>query len=79
MTTEHKYAQVLRWIADGKEIQWKLRNGEWIDQKHGPALEEIANEDWSPDHYRLKPRTIMIGDVECEAAVLKAERGGLTP
>lgn len=64
---EHKYAQVLRWIADGKTVQWQDSNGVLHDQDPNQALKEIAYRDWHPDRYRLAPDTITINGIEIEA------------
>lgn len=76
--SEHKYAQVLRWIADGKEVMGTLDGavGEYPFPKMfaTSALFDVLN---GVDGYtfRLKPRTVMIGDIECEAPVLEPEEG----
>lgn len=67
--TEHKYAQVLRWIADGKKVQWLDESGIWYDQDSWDSLEEIAFEKYPNYRYRLAPRTVKVGDVEIEAAL----------
>lgn len=71
---EHKYAQVLRWIADGEHVQvWNPLERKWIELN----AEIISNAALLTGSYefRIKPRTIMIGDVECEAPITSAKDG----
>lgn len=62
--TEHKYAHILRAIADGNVVQWRDSNGEWNDESENTILREVVNEDYSPERYRVKPDTITINGVE---------------
>lgn len=64
MTKEHKYAEILRAIAEGKQIQGA--NGEinepehftWNDVTHEDVLEAISlGEKYEPLFYRVKPET----------------------
>ena len=70
---EHKYAQVLRWIADGKAVQCKAHRGGWVElEEAGRALQSIGlGTSIPPEDYRLKPRTVKIGSREVEAPVLE--------
>lgn len=52
---EHPYAEILRAIADGEDIQWK-RGSYWIDQDKEEALIEIARKEFDPSVYRVKPQ-----------------------
>ena len=74
---EHKYAQVLRWIADGKAVQCKARRGEWVElEEAGRALQSIGlGTSTPPEDYRLKPRTVKIGNREVKAPVLAPVAG----
>lgn len=68
---EHEYAQVLRWIADGKEVQFSHPDVHgWLDltQLSQPALSSFfAGENgWE---FRLKPRTITIAGRQIEEPV----------
>lgn len=63
---EHKYAQVLRWIADGEELQTQCGNGDWFDTEHNGALMDIC-EGLNPGRFRIKPRTIRVNGVEVPA------------
>jgi len=89
MKTEHKYAQVLRWIADGKDVQARLPGSE----VSGEFESLIGNfnawnyaDDWkqcllSGDfgghewEFRIKPRTITVNGRE----IVAGEREALQP
>lgn len=75
MKTEHKYAQVLRWIADGEDVQWQSVTGEWRDQGPRVTLTDVNGEDYPLDRYRVKPRTVQIGSRMVEAPVLEPVAG----
>lgn len=65
----HKYAEVLKWIAEGKPLQVNLSSG-WGDCTAGYAIGCISKDYSSllmpkPDDFRLKPETITINGVEC--------------
>lgn len=75
MKTEHKYAQVLRWIADGEKVQMKHYREGWITPGDNEMLSSISIEEYAQLEFRIKPKTIMIGDVECEAPVLEPKDG----
>lgn len=70
---EHKYAQALRWLADGKEVEvrWGSRP-EWLPLSN---RNEIVNDEIMRGaggyEFRLKPRTVKIGSREVEAPVLE--------
>lgn len=77
MATEHKYARVLRWIADGKTVQFshpELHGWQDLTRLSQPALSSFfAGEDeWE---FRIKPRTVKIGNREVEAPVLEPVGG----
>lgn len=72
---EHKYAQVLRWIADGKKVQWQGSSGVWMLQSHEESLQEIAADSYIPGRYRLAPRTITINGREIEAPIDQIKSG----
>lgn len=76
--TEHKYAQVLRWIADGKRVQGKsIDSSEWVDVKEWGAYKfQLAFQDGEGGYqFRLVPRTVKVGDVEIEAPLDSAAHG----
>lgn len=72
MKQEHKYAQALRWLADGErvEIQWGT-NPCWYSLKD---RNEVVNDEimrgYADYRFRIKPKTIRIGDREIEAPVM---------
>lgn len=57
MATEHKYAQVLRWIADGKTVQ--SNPGNWRDTPADNVLELISSGHYAPEFFRLKPEPVL--------------------
>ena len=72
----HRYAEVLRWIADGEVVQHRLPNSEaseWSDfclddDACRRLIKGTLNSLWE---FRLKPRTVKIGSREVEAPVLE--------
>lgn len=73
---EHKYAQVLRWIADGTAFQLRLPNSEYaseweafdMDSFTDSALADLLKQDLPVDwEFRIKPRTVMCNGVEVPA------------
>lgn len=52
MTTEHKHAEVLRAIADGKTVQWKSYKGEWFDALCDTGLNPLVGHSFE---WRVKP------------------------
>lgn len=61
----HPYAEILRAIADGEEVQYlnKVFN-EWMGVSHASALRFIYEEKFEPDYIRVKPQTININGYE---------------
>ncbi|MDH0777496.1 hypothetical protein N5C96_29200 [Delftia tsuruhatensis] len=76
MKKEHPHAQVLRWIADGESVQFMWTgeggNNEWYELL--VELGEKVNKSLlsgSDDYkFRIKPKTITVGDREIEAPVM---------
>lgn len=69
---EHKYAQVLRWLADGEKIQVNV-NG-WTTLSEEGVLRNILI--GTHNEFRLAPRTIRVNGVEVPAPERVApERG----
>lgn len=72
MKKEHKYAQALRWLADGEILQVQLSDDpDWYsleDLSEEAHAEFIAGYDGFG--FRLKPKTILVGDREIEAPVM---------
>lgn len=63
-TTQHQYANILRAIADGEEIQWQASNGNWLNKDHGDSLIEIGQMTYVSSRYRVKQKTITINGFE---------------
>lgn len=58
---DHPQATLLRWIADGKEIQY-LAGTTWYDAVNEKLLVSIVNgRAYELNTYRIKPKTIRIG------------------
>lgn len=57
---EHRFAELLRAVADGKEIEyWNPNNSQW-------ELSKLADlSEWPTLKFRVKPQTININGVEC--------------
>lgn len=78
MKKEHPHAQVLRWIADGETVQ--AREIEQMHMRNDHAWYEL--QDLSEEchaeilngadgfEFRIKPKTITVGDREIEAPVM---------
>ncbi|GEM_PF-2144658 len=76
MRKEHPHAQVLRWIADGENVQARRLDG---SEQWWSILEKASN-GWlaallhggmfSEYEFRIKPKTITVGDREIEAPVM---------
>lgn len=72
---EHPHAQVFRWIADGENVQACKSDGSetwWsILENAGPFWLEGLLEGHLHDYeFRIKPKTIPVGDREIEAPVM---------
>jgi hypothetical protein len=57
-----EYAEVLRWIADGKEVQIRPKNGAWVHPSDLRLMEVVCQnlyDDWADKEptyeFRLKP------------------------
>lgn len=69
MKKEHPHAQVLRWIADGEDVQ--ASGSGWIDMKDwSRGFCEVVLCGASDRDFRIKPKTITVGDREIEAPVM---------
>lgn len=67
MTTqkkEHPFAEVLRWIANGEEVEVRICGSGWRHIPHSKVLPYICVDAATPENFRLKRKTIKIGDVE---------------
>jgi len=72
MKKEHKYAQAFRWMADGEDVQvsWG-RAGGWLPMRE--CNEYVNDQIMRGDDgyvFRIKPKTITVGDREIEAPVM---------
>ncbi len=72
MKKEHKYAQAFRWMADGEDVQisWG-RAGGWLPMRE--CNEYVNDQVMRGDDgyvFRIKPKTITVGDREIEAPVM---------
>lgn len=72
---ENKYAQVLRCIADGEQVQFQNSAGIWEVQDWQITLEEIVDSEYGPGRYRRKPHTLTIAGQEIEAPLKEAISG----
>jgi len=69
---KHKHAEVLKAIADGKAVQWRLdEDDSWltVEEYERGRINPLAREHFE---WRIAPETLMIGDMEvpqpcCEA------------
>lgn len=80
MKTEHKYAQVLRWIADGESIQVKTNRGVlFVDLDESQVQGTLRNIGGGacvePEDFRLKPRTITVNGREIVAGEVETPHG----
>ena len=66
---KHPYSEILHAIADGKEIQYRYCSVDWHDVYHDRLLKLLAYDGQDKPNYkfRIKPATITINGVECDA------------
>lgn len=76
--TEHKYAAILRAIADGKTIQVRVAGGGWANEGSGYVLRSLTDRLFNPDDFRIKPETITINGREVPKPESKAPAEGTT-
>lgn len=81
MKTEHKYAQVLRWIADGESVEARRtgfnKEQPWADFPHDfderlVCIALLGDDQWE---FRLKPRTITVNGREIVAPIHHQDEG----
>ena len=73
MKKEHPHAQVLRWIADGEDVQVRISESpKWIGigGMNSSAMSDLMRGEASRFDFRVKPKTITVGDREIEAPVM---------
>jgi hypothetical protein len=61
---QHPHCDILTAIARGETVQWRSNDGTWHDQNAEMTLREIGSDDFPPDRYRVKPKTIQINGHE---------------
>lgn len=56
--TKHKFHEVLKWIADGEQLQFKTSPNEWISQSNKDILFVLSEcpEAYTTDKFRIKPK-----------------------
>ena len=63
-----KFAHVLEWLGQEKKIQFEERSEKWVDMSPHDIFRLFsyrnARTDLRPEHFRVKPATIKIGDME---------------
>jgi len=71
MKKEHPHAQFFRWTADGEDVQFQM-----IGENAWHPLEDLSQEDYldiftgaNGFTFRIKPKTIPVGDREIEAPI----------
>lgn len=66
--TPHPYADILRAIADGHEIEYSADSqSRWVGRSHKNVLKMLSFEHSAvpaPEQFRIKPRTIRIGEFD---------------
>lgn len=65
---QYDYRKVYGWMAEGKDVQVVMDN--WTTCSQEGLLRHMLN-GLEPEHFRLKPRTVKIGNREVEAPVLE--------
>jgi hypothetical protein len=70
MKKEHPHAQVLRWIADGQTVEARYESA-WAPLKHfkDQVMAQLVCGCASRFEFRIKPKTITVGDREIEAPI----------
>ena len=76
MKKEHEYAQLLRWIADGEEVEFVCGNGIVSERKPRDILGALYNEMPLLSSYRIKPKTIRIGAFDVPEPMRVAPKQG---
>ena len=74
MTKPCMYSEILHTIADGKDIQFKQSNGDFVNIDKRRVLYTISQDDWESPKYefRVKPSTIIINGIEVPYPETKA-------
>lgn len=62
---KHAYAEILHAIADGKQVQWRPKEGQWrVPDDPSQTLAEISDRAFPPDRYRVKPCIVTINGID---------------
>ena len=72
MKQEHHEAQVLRWIADGEQVQFLSCTGVWVNEAPYQTLNRISTAERGKYKYRLAPRMVKVGKRLIEAPITAA-------
>ncbi|MGQ8875916.1 hypothetical protein ACUTR7_00280 [Delftia sp. NA_296.1] len=71
MKKEHPHAQVLRWIADGENVEVDAERWTTLGLRPDQFLISLIRGGLSSSwQFRIKPKTITVGDREIEAPVM---------
>lgn len=73
MKQEHEYAQVLRWVADGDDIQFQTDSGKWFYEIPDNVI-WLINNGLPVSRFRLAPRTITVNGREVPEPVREAQK-----
>ncbi len=81
-----EYAEVLRWIADGKEVQIRPKYGAWVHPSDLRLMEVVCQnlyDDWADKEptyeFRLKPEKKWLRVYETKGGSLNVFAGGERP
>lgn len=67
-TEPYSHANLLRWIADGEQIQVLVESGEWVEAKVADVFASLADGICKPmTSFRIKPKTIKVNGVAVPA------------
>jgi hypothetical protein len=74
----HPYKDILIAIANGEQIQLKDIIGNWFNVNNSFVLAGILKEIYTPERYRIKPKTININGFEVPEPLREAPKIGET-
>lgn len=70
MKRNHKHAEILRWVADGEDIECSHLDYPWRSVTGNEVLQRLLNDGGNPppeNRFRIKPKMIKCGDMEFPA------------
>jgi hypothetical protein len=76
---EHSHAELLRWIAGSKEIEWERSADVWVTISHRELFYALSDSIDPMSKFRLKPeppKTIRIGDFDVPKPLQKKPECG---